>query len=64
MHTGGVADNNGPWSDEKDPFEVLFCLDFMEQYALLFKKNIKVALFLSKIKFSFLKVSLDLRNEN
>ena len=22
MHAGGVADNNGPWNDEKDPFEV------------------------------------------
>lgn len=23
MHAGGVADNSGPWNDEKDPFEVI-----------------------------------------
>ena len=26
MHAGGVADNSGPWNDEKDPFEVIFRL--------------------------------------
>ena len=63
MHAGGVAENNGPWNDEKDPFEVK---TKTWTYFLQFTCSYKSFHLLTRleINFLFLQVSLKLKNEN